>query len=62
MKRTDLEAELVKLGWQNAGPASDSRYSKWVRPGSKADPIFVPTQDLILDITADSIIGKATRR
>jgi len=58
MRRTELERKLMELGWRSTGEARGMRHAVWRHP-KKRHPIYVPTEDIILDSTAERLIGEA---
>jgi hypothetical protein len=58
MRRMDLERKLMELGWHSTGEASGKRHAVWRNP-KKRHPIYVPTEDIILDSTAERLLGEA---
>jgi len=58
MRRTDLERQLTERGWHATGEASGMRHAVWRHP-KKRHTIYVPTEDIILDSTAERILGEA---
>jgi hypothetical protein len=58
MRRTDLERKLIEMGWRSTGEASGMRHAVWRHP-KKRHPIYVPTEDLILNSTAERLLGEA---
>lgn len=58
MRRTDLERKLMGMGWRSTGEASGTRHAVW-RHTKKRHRIYVPTEDIILDSTAERLLGEA---
>jgi len=58
MRRADLEKKLTEMGWRPTGEASGMRHAVW-RHSKKRHPIYVPTEDIVLDSTAERLLDEA---
>ncbi len=59
MRRTELEAQLRRVGCTYVGVGRDSRYDVWItKRGSR---FWVPHTDLLHDYVAIRILGDVTR-
>jgi len=54
----DLERKLMEMGWRSTGEASGMRHAVWRHP-KRRHAIYMPTEDFILDSTAERLIGEA---
>lgn len=59
VKRADLEAELIELGWHPQGP-SGANHIKWAHP-DKLHRVYVRQVAIIPNATAERILEEAGR-
>lgn len=58
MRRSDLEQELIKLGWTATTQVSGRNHLIWTRKGRQ---VVVPQYDLVYDSTAERLLEQAGR-
>jgi hypothetical protein len=58
MRRAELERRILALGWFPTEDMSGRNHRVWRHP-IKERVLFVPVTDLVMDVTAETLIERA---